>query len=339
MGGKGSGSMLQDEILSLLRSEPDTYRSGEEMSRQLGVSRAAVWKAVEALRRAGYEIVSAPNRGYRLSAAPDDLRAGELTAALSGHLVGREVVCLDTVDSTNSEVKRRAADGAMEGLAVISDEQTAGRGRRGNAFQSLKGKGLFCSVLLRPQVALDALSQLTAWTAVAVCRAIETCCGLTCGIKWTNDIILDGKKLCGILTELEFEAESAAAVAVVVGVGVNVGQTDADFGPDLSPIATSLTQALGRPVRRAELAVHLITALDEMYAAFPQGKNEYLAEYRRRCVTTGHEVALVRPDGGREPAFAQEVDDDFALVCRLPDGSTRTVTAGDVSVRGLLGYV
>ena len=147
------------------------------------------------------------------------------------------------------------------------------------------------------------------------------------------------RSLCGILTELEFEAESAAAVAVVVGVGVNVGQTEADFGSDLSPIATSLTQALGRPVRRAELAVHLLTALDEMYAAFPQGKNEYLAEYRRRCVTTGHEVALVRPDGGREPAFAQEVDDDFSLVCRLPDSSTRTVTAGEVSVRGLLGYV
>ena len=331
--------MLQDEVLSLLRSEPSVYRSGEEMSRRLGVSRAAVWKAVEALRRAGYEIVSAPNRGYRLSGAPDDLRPGELTAALSGHLVGREVVCLDTVDSTNSEIKRRAANGAAEGLAVLSDEQTAGRGRRGNAFQSLKGKGLFCSVLLRPQVALDALSQLTAWTAVAVCRAIEACCGLTCGIKWTNDIILDGKKLCGILTELEFEAESAAAVAVVVGVGVNVGQTEADFGPDLSPIAASLTQALGRPVRRAELAVHLLTALDEMYAAFPQGKHEYLAEYRRRCVTTGHEVALVRPDGGREPAFAREVDDDFALVCRLPDGTERTVTAGEVSVRGLLGYV
>ena len=339
MGRKGSGSMLQDEVLALLRSEPSVYRSGEEMSRRLGVSRAAVWKAVEALRRSGYEIVSAPNRGYRLSGAPDDLRSGELTSAMSGRLVGREVVCLDTVDSTNSEVKRRAADGAVEGLAVISDEQTAGRGRRGNAFQSLKGKGLFCSVLLRPQAPLDTLSQLTAWTAVAVCRAIEACCGLTCGIKWTNDIILNGKKLCGILTELEFEAESAAAVAVVVGVGINVGQTEADFGPDLSPIAASLTQALGRPVRRAELAVHLLTALDEMYAAFPQGKYEYLSEYRRRCVTTGHEVSLVRPDGGRESAFAQDVDDDFALVCRLPDGSTRTVTAGEVSVRGLLGYV
>ena len=324
--------MLQDEILALLRSEPGAYRSGEEMSRRLGVSRAAVWKAVETLRREGYEIVSAPNRGYRLSAAPDDLRPGELAAALRGRLVGRTVVCLDTVDSTNSEVKRRAAGGAPEGLAVLSDEQTAGRGRRGNAFQSLKGKGLFCSVLLRPQVPLEALSQLTAWTAVAVCRAVEACCGLTCGIKWTNDIILNGKKLCGILTELEFEAESAAAVAVVLGVGINVGQTEADFGPDLAPTAVSLTQALGRPVRRAELAVHLLAALDEMYAAFPQGKAAHLAEYRRRCVTTGREVALVGADGSRTPAFAQGVDDDFSLVCR-------TVTAGEVSVRGLLGYV
>lgn len=331
--------MLQDEILSLLRSEATAYRSGEEMSRQLGVSRAAVWKAVEALRRAGYEIVSAPNRGYRLAAAPDDLRSRELSAALSGHTVGREVVCLDTVDSTNSEIKRRAACGAAEGLAVLANGQSGGRGRRGNAFQSLEGKGLYCSVLLRPRTPLDTLSQLTAWTAVAVCRAIETCCGLSCGIKWTNDIILNGKKLCGILTELEFEAESAAAVAVVVGVGINVGQTEADFGPVLSSIATSLIQALGYPVRRAELAVHLLTALDDLYTAFPQGKADYLAEYRRRCVTTGHEVALVRPDGTRIPAFAQRVDDDFSLVCRMPDGHTETVTAGEVSVRGLLGYV
>ena len=135
--------MLQDDILALLRSDPGGYRSGEAMSRTLGVSRAAVWKAVEALRSAGYEIVSAPNRGYCLSAAPDDLRAGEIAAALSGRVIGREVVCLDTVDSTNSEVKRRSAGGAPEGLAVLADEQTGGRGRRGNAFQSLRGRGLY----------------------------------------------------------------------------------------------------------------------------------------------------------------------------------------------------
>ena len=330
--------MLQDEILALLRAAPGGYRSGEEMSRALGVSRAAVWKAVEALRRGGYGIDSAPRLGYRLSAAPDDLRAGEIAAALSGCRVGREVVCLDTVDSTNSEVKRRAAGGAPEGLAVLADGQTGGRGRRGNAFQSLKGKGLYCSVLLRPQVPPEELGQLTAWTAVAVCRAIRDCCGAECGIKWTNDLILEGRKVCGILTELELEAESAAALAVVVGVGINVSQTEADFGPALSPMAVSLAQVLGRPVRRAELAVCLLRALDEMAAAFPAGKAGYLAEYRRRCLTTGREVALVR-GAARERAFAEAVDDGFALVCRLPDGRRQTVTAGEVSVRGLLGYV
>ncbi len=330
--------MLQDDVLALLRSGEQDYRSGEAMSRALGVSRAAVWKAVEALRRAGYEITSAPNRGYRLSSAPDNLRAGEIASALSVRVVGREVICLDTVDSTNSEVKRRAAGGAPEGLAVLSDEQTGGRGRRGNSFQSLRGKGLYCSVLLRPACPPEELGQLTAWTAVAVCRAIQSFCGAVCGIKWTNDLILGGRKVCGILTELELEAESAAALSVVLGIGINVGQTSADFGPELSPVATSLAQELHRPLRRAELAVRLLHALDELYAVFPAGKADYLAEYRRRCVTTGHQVALLQ-GGNRHPAFAEAVDDAFALVCRLPDGRRQTITAGEVSVRGLLGYV
>lgn len=330
--------MLQDDVLELLRADGVEYRSGEAMSRRLGVSRAAVWKAVDALRRAGYEIVSAPNRGYRLSASPDDLRAGELSAALAGRVVGREVVCLETVDSTNNEIKRRAADGAPEGLAVLAEEQTGGRGRRGNSFLSLRGKGLYASVLLRPTHTLRELSELTAWTAVAVCRAIRDCCGAECGIKWTNDLVLGGRKLCGILTELEFEAETGLPQAVVVGIGINMAQTDADFGPELSPVATSLLQELGRPIRRAELAASLLRALDDMNAAFPMEKDAYLAEYRRRCVTIGHEVVLVRGTE-RENAFAEEIDDGFALLCRLPDGSRRTVTAGEVSVRGLMGYV
>lgn len=330
--------MLQDDILALLRTGRGEYHSGETMSQTLGVSRAAVWKAVETLRRAGYEIDSAPNRGYRLSAAPDDLRPGELSAALGGVLVGRELVCLDSVDSTNSEVKRRAASGAAEGLAVLADGQTGGRGRRGNSFLSPEGKGLYCSVLLRPKLSLQALNELTAWTAVAVCRAIQNCCGAECGIKWTNDLILNGRKLCGILTELEFEAESGMLAAAVVGMGINVSQTHVDFGPELSPIATSLGQELGRPVRRADLAVQLLQTLDGMYRDFPKEKADYLEEYRRRCVTTGREVALIR-GAERTSAFAESVDNDFALVCRMADGQRQRVIAGEVSVRGLLGYV
>ena len=184
--------MLQDEILTLLRSGGGAYLSGEAMSRKLGVSRAAVWKAVDALRREGYAISSGSNRGYRLESAPDTLRAGELSQALAGRLVGSNLACLETVDSTNNEIKRRAANGAPEGLAVLTDEQTGGRGRRGNTFQSLKGKGLYCSILLRPRLVLDLdkLSTLTAWVAVAASRAVEACCGLRPGIKWTNDLVL-----------------------------------------------------------------------------------------------------------------------------------------------------
>ena len=332
--------MLQDEILTLLRSGGGAYLSGEAMSRKLGVSRAAVWKAVDALRREGYAISSGSNRGYRLESAPDTLRAGELSQAWAGRLVGSNLACLETVDSTNNEIKRRAANGAPEGLAVLTDEQTGGRGRRGNAFQSLKGKGLYCSILLRPRLVLDLdkLSTLTAWVAVAASRAVEACCGLRPGIKWTNDLVLGGRKLCGILTELELEAETGEPSAVIAGIGINVGQTDGDFGPALSRVATSLEQELGSPVRRADLAVCLLRALDDMYAAFPAAKADYLAEYRARCVTTGHEVYLVRGEE-RLPAFAESVDEDFALLCRMPDGSRRRVTAGEVSVRGLMGYV
>ncbi len=319
--------MLQDDVLALLRSCEQDYRSGEAMSRALGVSRAAVWKAVEALRRAGYEITSAPNRGYRLSSAPDNLRAGEIASALSVRVVGREVICLDTVDSTNSEVKRRAAGGAPEGLAVLSDEQTGGRGRRGNSFQSLRGKGLYCSVLLRPACPPEELGQLTAWTAVAVCRAIQSFCGAVCGIKWTNDLILGGRK--SVRDPHRAGAGGRECRRPVRGIGY-WHQCGADFRRALarnSPLWPPPAQELHRPSRRAELAVRLLHALDELYAVFPAGKADYLAEYRRRCVTTGHQVALLQ-GGNRHPAFAEAVDDAFALVCRLPDGGGRLLQPG-----------
>ena len=330
--------MLQEDVLELLQRSEGAYLSGEAMSQALGVSRAAVWKAVEALRRAGYGIGSAPNRGYRLDSAPDVLRPGEIAGALEGYLVGREVVCLPTVDSTSSEVKRRAAAGAPEGLAVLAGEQTRGRGRRGNAFQSLAGKGLYCSVLLRPDLPPAELSQLTAWSAVAVCRALEACCGVQAQIKWTNDILLGGRKLGGILTELEFEGETLRSSHVILGIGLNVSQSPADFGPDLAPIATSLLQELGRPVRRAELAAALLRALDGMYAGFPGERDRWLEAYRRRCATLGRQVCLLE-GGERVPAFAEGLDGDFALLCRMEDGSLRRVAAGEVSVRGLMGYV
>lgn len=330
--------MSREKVLSLLRQRQGEYVSGEAMSRDLGISRAGVWKAIEGLRQEGYVIASAPNRGYRLEDAPDRLRAGELSGPLAGALVGSELACLDVIDSTNTECKRRAVSGASEGLVVTAEEQTGGRGRRGRGFQSPRGKGLYLSALFRPDLEPGQVSDFTAWVAVAVCDGIEACCHVRPKIKWTNDIVMEGKKLVGILTELGLESESNTLDYMVTGIGINVNHAPEDFSPEIRDMATSLAQILGRPVRRSELAAQVVLALDRMYACYPENKGEYLEKYRADCVTTGCQVQLITPASRRE-AFAREIDDSFNLVVELPDGSLETISAGEVSVRGMYGYV
>ncbi len=330
--------MSRESVLALLRENQENYLSGEAMSRTLGISRAAVWKAIEALRQEGYEINSAPNRGYRLTSAPDRVREGELTGPLAGCRIGSELLCLDTIDSTNTECKRRAMSGAPEGLVVIADEQTGGRGRLGRSFQSPRGKGLYLTALLRPDLPPQDVTDFTAWAAVAVCDGIEACCGVRPQIKWTNDIVLHGKKLVGILTELGLESETNSLQYLVTGIGVNVNQAREDFDPELRDIATSLSQELGRPVRRAELAAAVVKALDRAYRGFPGNRQEYLDKYRADCMTPGNQVQLITPVS-RQEARALEVDDQFRLVVELPDGTRKALSAGEVSVRGMYGYV
>ena len=330
--------MSRESVLSLLRENQEKDLSGEAMSRTLGISRAAVWKAIEALRQEGYEISSAPNRGYRLISAPDRVREGELAGPLAGCHMGSELLCLDTIDSTNTECKRRAMAGAPEGLVVIADEQTGGRGRLGRSFQSPKGKGLYLTALLRPNLPPQDVTDFTAWVAVAVCDGIEACCGIRPQIKWTNDIILNGKKLVGILTELGLESETNSLQYLVTGIGVNVNQAGEDFEPELRDIATSLSQELGRTVRRAELAAAIVKALDRACTGFPGNRQEYLDKYRADCMTPGNQVQLITPVS-RQEARALEVDDQFRLVVELPDGTRKALSAGEVSVRGMYGYV
>lgn len=252
-------------------------------------------------------------------------------------LVGREILRLESVDSTNSLVKQLAAQGAPEGLAVISEEQTAGRGRRGRSFQSPKGQGLYLSVLVRPGGGPQQAMELTAWTAVAVCDGIQAACGVRPQIKWINDLVLGGKKMCGILTELCMKPDGSPD-GVVIGVGINVNQGEEDFDPELSAIATSLSLQLGHLVDRDSVEKEVLRALDQMYSRFPEGKQKYLEKYRADCLTTGRQVQLITPAQVRK-AVACGIDDDFRLLVTLPDGSTETVAAGEVSVRGMYGYL
>ncbi len=328
----------REDVLTLLRRDGE-FLSGQELSRRLGLSRAAVWKAVDALRREGYEIEARTGLGYRLAAAPDALTEPEIRSFLGETaVIGRELRCFEELDSTNNYLKTQAD--APDGTAVTADCQTAGRGRMDRSFQSPKGQGIYLSVLLRPSLPPDRLPPVTALAGVSVCAAVERVCGVRPGLKWPNDPVLNGKKLCGILTEMSLEAETGRVQSLVLGIGVNVGQGPEDFSPEVREVATSLRQALGKPVSRPQLTAALLEELDRAYAALLTGDlSEYLTAYRRDCVNLGKTVQLIPFGGGeRETAQAVDIDEEFSLVVRRADGSERTVRSGEVSVRGLWGY-
>jgi len=334
--------MSRQKILELLRSRPGDYFSGEEAAERLGMSRAAVWKAVDALRKEGYTVEARTGLGYRLLFAPDALTEKEIRGFLGEtELVGRELVCLDSVDSTNTYLKKQALSGAVEGTVVTADCQTGGRGRMDRPFQNPEGKLVALSVLLRPRgVPLARLGCVTAQTAVALCGAVEEVCGIRPGIKWTNDLVIGRKKLCGILTEMALEGESGNLQYLVIGMGINVHQTAEDFGPELREIAVSLDMALGKSVSRPALAAAEVRALDRLYRDILRGDTDrYLDAYRRDCVTLGKPVQLLSSDGGRETARALDIDDEFGLMVELEDGTRKTIRTGEVSVRGMYGYV
>ena len=332
--------MTKQIVLKLLREHTEEFLSGEAISRQAGVSRAAVWKAVEQLRQEGYGIESVPNRGYRLTRVTARLRPEELAEQFRDCRIGRELLCFDTIDSTNNELKRRAVSGTVDGTVILADQQTGGRGRRGRSFVSPAGKGLYLSAALRPRCPLSEISTLTAWTAVALCDAVEAACGVRPGIKWPNDLVLNRKKLCGILTELEWEAESGEFSDA--GSGGRKSSAGALWGVILAvcaaPIAISLAQALGTAPDRTELAAQVIRSLNALYDDFPAQNAAYLDHFRRDCLTVGNPIKVI--SGAEERiGTATGISDDLGLTGLWEDGSTEALTSGEVSVRGLYDYV
>ena len=327
--------MSQQRVQEALQAAEGAYLSGQELSRDLGISRAAVWKAVEVLRRQGYDIEARTGRGYRLVGAPDLLTQETVVRYLIRPRDNFRV--LSETDSTNSACRRLALEGAPDGTVVLADCQTAGRGRRGRSFQSPAGKGLFFSILWRPDCAPEQLLPLTALSAVAVCRAIRQVCGAQAQIKWPNDLVLSGRKLAGILTEMALEGESGHVSHVVVGIGVNVHQRLTDFDGEVAQIATSLDLALGGSVCRAQLAAALLEEMDILRREVLFAPEKWLAEYRAACLNIGKTVQLIWGEE-REPAQALAVDDRYGLVVRHRDGRVETLRSGEVSVRGLYGY-
>ena len=318
------------KILVALRANADGV-SGAQLAEQLAISRAAVWARIEELRRVGFDIEAGPHFGYRLLDEPDALLADDLLARLGPtRIIGRDIQVFEQTTSTNDVAEKLARDGVREGAVVFAESQTKGRGRLGRAWMSPTRKGLWFSVLLRPDLQPQETTQLTVISATALRRAIRNVTGLAAEIKWPNDLLLGGKKTAGILTELSAELDRVRHV--VLGIGVDVNQDAAGFPPELRKIATSLKIASGTAISRAELAVEILRELDADYARMRAGGfSEIADEWEAACITIGRNVA-VHVGERRFRGHAEALDDDGALLIRTEHGHLERVIGGDVSL-------
>jgi BirA family biotin operon repressor/biotin-[acetyl-CoA-carboxylase] ligase len=318
------------KILVALRANPDGV-SGASLAEQLGVSRAAVWARIEELRRLGYDIEAGPHFGYRLLGSPDVLHADDLLARLGEtKVIGRDLRVFEQTTSTNDVVEKLARDGVREGAVVFAESQTQGRGRLGRKWVSPAHQGLWFSILLRPDLRPQMTTRLTVASATALRRAIQLQTGLSPEIKWPNDILLHGKKLAGILTELNAELDRVRYV--ILGIGVDVNLAAGEFPADLRKTATSLRIETGKPVSRAELAVHILRELDRDYARICAGNFTAVAdEWEAHCSTIGREVT-VQLGARRMRGCVESLDDDGALLLRSEHGHLERITGGDVTL-------
>lgn len=317
-------------ILRLFRQQGE-FVSGEQLSRELGVSRTAVWKHISTLRAAGYQVEALPSRGYRLLSTPDALTAEEISIQLDTALIGKRLINLATTSSTNSEAFRLAEEGAEEGTVVTADEQSKGKGRLGRTWSSPPRANLYCSVILRPRIKPYEAPQLTFLSAVAVARAIERTSGLKPEIKWPNDVLIGGKKVAGLLNEMS--AETDGINFVILGIGVNLNMTADQLPYDLRHPATSLFIEGGIKIGRARFTALLLNELDLLYTGFlDQGFAQVRWEWQERCNAHGREVLVSNHGcddiGGR---FAG-IDTDGALLVQCPDGTIERILSGDVRV-------
>lgn len=321
---------MQKKILEILQNSND-YISGQEISSQLGVSRQAVWKAVNSLKEKGYQIDSVTNRGYRLVASPDYLNESSLKSHLHNKIIGSTLVVLDSVDSTNDYLKRLGSEGCPNGTVVAAREQTKGKGRLGRAWRSNKDDGISFSVLLRPNIAPNEVAAITPLAGLAVCKALREYTKLDCMIKWPNDIIVGKKKLVGILTEMS--AEFDAVEYIVTGIGINVDHTS--FPEEIAYKATSILLETGRHIDKNELLACVLTRIEK---EFIRNNLELsptaLSEYTEMCATIGKNVTFQRGTR-RISGMAVGVSDNGELKVMLSDGTICLVNSGEVTIQGI----
>ena len=313
----------------MLRKHPDRFVSGEEMASGLGLSRTAVWKAIDRLRAEGYAIESVPRKGHRLAAGSDVLSEEGIRCYLTRNDL--QVKVFPTITSTNTVLKQMASEEAPAGLALVAGEQTAGRGRLGRSFYSPAGSGLYLSLLLRPEMEAAEATKLTACAAVAAAEAIESLADIRPGIKWVNDVLLDNKKVCGILCEASYALEDQKLFAVVVGLGINVYPPKEGFPEEIKDIAGTVFDQSETGIRN-QLAAEIINRFMAYYKHVTE--NGYQGEYIKRSIVPGKDIE-VHAHGEVKQAHALAIDDTCGLMVRYEDGSAETLHFGEVSIKGL----
>lgn len=326
---------MKEEILRLLRGA-DGYISGQELCNRFGVSRTAVWKAINQLKEAGYEIEAQQNKGYRLMAAPDLMTEAEIKSIMHTDWVAKEVLYFDTIDSTNTKAQELAEKGYPSGTLVVADKQESGKGRRGRSWVSPSGTGIFMTLMIKPDINPNNASMLTLVAALAVAKAITSVTGEEAMIKWPNDIVVNGKKVCGILTEMN--AQFDYINHIVVGIGINVHNES--FPEEISQMASSLMiEAGGKRFHRAQIIAETMSYFEQYYDTFlkTQDLSALVREYDKLLVNRNKSVRVLDP---KEPfdGKAMGITPKGELIVDTWE-SRKLVSSGEVSVRGIYGYV
>jgi len=321
--------MHDEKILKILRNNADTHTSSDELCKVTGVSRTAVWKHIEDLRREGYDIEASPHLGYKLVAIPDSLIPGEILWKLRTKIIGRSVLSYKKIDSTNDSAYALAEKGIAEGTVVIAEEQTKGKGRHGRKWESPPKSGIYMSCVMRPEMAPNEIAKITLLAAVAVAKAIRRFTGLEAMIKWPNDIIINGRKVCGILTEMKAEQDSIDFI--ILGIGVNVNTPAAS----LPKGASSLKEELGRPkksdgISRVGFVKYMLESIEEEYLRLrTKGFTPIMEDWRSMSLLPGSKIKVLLPNRTIE-GEAHDIDSDGSLIVRLDSGVLEKVSSGDV---------
>ena len=317
-----------EALLDILMHSGQEFVSGEEISRQLSISRTAVWKQINKLREAGYEFEAIPHKGYRMVSRPERLHAPTIRNAIEEGRMGSQVYVLDRTLSTQEEAKQLAEEGAQEGTLVITEEQSGGRGRMGRKWFSPYGKGVWMSLVLRPGLPLHLTPQLTLVTGVAVCRAIRQLTGLQAGIKWPNDIFIEGRKVCGIL--LESAAEDGLARYCIAGIGISANLAKEDYPEELKTIATSLAIELGSEVNRTALIAEVMKEFEVLYALYLKEGLQPIAVLWEQLSIHMNQPIQVRGAQGIVTGKAVGLEASGALLVEVAGGQVVPIFSGDV---------